>query len=62
MQQECEEIDVIVLDNTVVGEEAYDQVQDGTNKEFGVVYLPNTCRQPPPVVQEQEEQKQLNGE
>ena len=62
MQQECGKIDAIVLENTLAGEEAYDEVQDETNKNLGTIYLPNTCRKPSPAVEEHNEHKQLNGE
>ena len=62
MQHECGEIDVIVLENTLVGEEAYDEAQDETDKNLGTIYLPNIYRKPPPAVQEHNEHKQLNGE
>ena len=48
MQNECEEISMLVLQETVQGVQAYDELQSG-DKVMGIVYLPAVCTGQNPV-------------
>ena len=42
MQDECEKINVMMLEETVEGVEAYNEVHEGHHN-MGIVYLPSLC-------------------